>query len=520
MKPTDPNEILTIIKSLKPKKSCSNDNLSAIILKSISECVSEPISIIINKSIESGTVPELMKTAKVIPIHKAKAKDNVSNYRPISILPTISKILEKVIHRRLYSFLQNSNTFYANQYGFRHKHSTSHAITKLISDIIHNMDKKKPTLSVFLDLSKAFDTINHDILLSKLEFYGIRGIALSWFKSYLSNRKQYVSYNGVQSKPLNMNCGVPQGSVLGPLLFIIYTNDLPDCINHATTILFADDTTIYESSADLNYLYSSMKNNLSRLTDWFRGNKLSLNVSKTNYMVFSNLTKNPSELHLQINDQLIEKAGCTKFLGIHIDDKLKWDIHISKIKSRLSSSLYAINKIKHFAPINILTTLYYSMVYPYLNYGITQWGATFKAHINKLNIMQKKIIRAIAGAKYNAHTNGIYHKLGILKLEDIYKLNVGKYMLSYMKDELPSPILNMYILAKNDETYQTRQNANFKIKPQSRRTVLASQSIEHVGPQIWNSIPNNIYTYNNTETLITSSGFASRYKRVLLGGYG
>ena len=150
-------------------------------------------------------------------------------------------------------------------------------------------------------------------------------------------------------------------------------------------------------------------------------------------MLFSNATKYLHELQLHINDQLIEKTECATFLGIHIDDKLKWDVHINKTKSRLSSSLYAINKIKHFAPIKILTTLYYSMVYPYLVYGITQWGSTFRTHINKLNIMQTKITRAIVGAKYNAHTSDIFHHLRILKLEDIHKLHVGKYILSYMK---------------------------------------------------------------------------------------
>ena len=460
-----------------------------------------------------------MKTAKVIPIYKSKARDDFSNYRPISILPTVSKILEKIVHKRLYDFMHKCNIFYPNQYGFRRKHSTLHAVTKLVTDIVQSKDKTDSTVSVFLDLSKAFDTINHDILLSKLEFYGIRGIALNWFKSYLYERKQYVTYNGTQSNTIEMSCGVPQGSVLGPLLFIIYTNDLPDCIENATTILFADDTTIYESASDINYLYRSMNSNLSRLTDWFRGNKLSLNVAKTNYMLFSHHISTDESLELKMADQNIIQTNCSKFLGIHIDDKLKWNIHIDKIKSHISSSLFAINKIKHFAPKRIMKTLYYSMVFPYLIYGITLWGATYKSSVNKLTVMQKKVIRAMVSAKYNAHTDDLFNELGILKLDDVYKLNVGKFIFSYMKKELPLPIMNIYTLVGDIQTHNTRSNTKYRIQPQNRRSVIASQSILHNGPQIWNSIPMHIYV-NPYNVMFAHTSFTSRYKRLLLGGYG
>ena len=184
--------------------------------------------------------------------------------------------------------MQNSKLFFSNQYGFRKNHSTLQAVTKLITDIIESNENRETTMSVFLDLSKAFDTINHKLLLSKLEFYGIRGIALDWFKSYLANRKQYVIYNNKTSDNLDITCGLPQGSVLGPLLFIVYTNDLPDCIEGAEAILFADDTTISQSSDNIEFLYHSMNDNLDRLTDWFKANKLSLNINKTNYMIFPN----------------------------------------------------------------------------------------------------------------------------------------------------------------------------------------------------------------------------------------
>ena len=226
-----------------------------------------------------------MKITKVIPIYKAKEKDNFSNYRPISLLLTsMSKITETMIHKRLAFFLETNKILYENQFGFRKKHTTIDAITKFITDTTQSLDEKESTLAVFLDLSKAFDTIDHNILLNKLEFYGIRGKALDWCKNYLTDRKQYVHYRNKNSSSERIECGVPQGSVLGPLLFIIYTNDLPDSLNGAKSILFADDTTIYISFNNISNLYRDMNIELDNITDWFRANKLSLNVTKTNYM--------------------------------------------------------------------------------------------------------------------------------------------------------------------------------------------------------------------------------------------
>ena len=193
--------------------------------------------------------------AKIIPIYKAKDKKDISNYRPISLLPVVSKILEKVVHKNWYTFLEKNKVVYASQYGFRKNRSTVNAITELVCHITNAIENKQSTLSVFLDLSKAFDTIDHNILLHKLEFYGVRGLALNWFQSYLTDRKQYVLYNNVQSQTLDITCGVPQGSVLGPLLFLIYVNDIANCLTHSKLISFADDTTVFLSSKCINDLY-------------------------------------------------------------------------------------------------------------------------------------------------------------------------------------------------------------------------------------------------------------------------
>jgi hypothetical protein len=257
-------------------------------LKQLDTSVAYPISIITNKSITSATVPEFLKLSKVIPIYKSKSHDEFTNYRPISLLPTLSKILEKVIHKRLYTFLNSANILNDKQFGFRKQHCTTDAVTKLINDIGKYLDIKESVLTIYCDLSRAFDTINHEIVLKKRHYYGIRGHALEWFRSYLAERKHYVNYNGQDSEVESIDIGVPQGSVLGPLLFIIYVNDLPDCLTNSDCKLFADDTTIYGHNPNINHLFNTMTIELQSLMDWFNANKLSLNLTKTYYMLFSN----------------------------------------------------------------------------------------------------------------------------------------------------------------------------------------------------------------------------------------
>ena len=309
--PCSVHEVCSIIKQLPSKRSSGSDNISNILLKELSTCVGQPLSILINTSLTEGTFPDLMKLAEVVPLYKGKARDQETNYRPISLLTTMSKVMEKVVYKGVYDFLMTTGQISDTQYGFRPKHSCDHAVAQMIGTILKNLENKKVTISVMLDLSKAFDTIEHGIMLQKLELYGVRGVCLDWFRSYLENRQMYVkckvtsTQGDVLSDSQTVNYGTPQGSCLGPLIFLIFVNDMQLHLNDVESVQFADDTTILFGHRNLNYLKYCLERELEILSDWFRANKLTLNVDKSVFMVFSRSGKCDIQ-ELRLGDELIK----------------------------------------------------------------------------------------------------------------------------------------------------------------------------------------------------------------------
>ena len=331
-----PEEIEIIIGTLKNGKSSGPYSIPTKLLKILSSDIAIPLSVIVNESFAKGVFPDKLKVAKVITLHK-ESTDNSSNYRPISLLSIFSKVIETLMHKTLYNFLDLCNILYPNQFGFREKHSTNHALISMTETIKSTIDNGRYGCGVFIDLQKAFDTVNHSILLKKLEHYGIRGTALKWFTSYLVDRQQYVSVNGHCSNYLNITCGVPQGSVLGPLLFLIYFNDLPNSTKVLTFDLFADDTNIYFESSDLILLRKTINKHLKRVKKWLDANKLALNLDKTNFVLFHSYQKKVTEpVILKFGRKKIQQENCVKFLGVLLDSALSWKYHLVALAKKLA----------------------------------------------------------------------------------------------------------------------------------------------------------------------------------------
>ena len=305
--------MLDIIKALKNKSTGPSSIL-------IPDLIILPSCKIINTYFTTGKFPDPIKIVKVIPIHKGGSMQDINNFRPISLLSIFDKIIEKLMHIKLYQFLEDNDIIYTNQYGFRKHMSTTHALVQITEKIKSSIEAGKVGVGIFIDFKKAFDTGNHDILLMKLDHYGVRGTANESFRSYLSNRKQYVFFNGHASEQRSISCGVPQGSVLGPLLFLIYINDLPNFSDVLKSFLFADDTNIYYEADNLHDLEFIVNKELKGLHQWLSVNRLAHNISKTNFVIFHPYNLPLSEsINLKINKKAITEKTHIKYLGVLID---------------------------------------------------------------------------------------------------------------------------------------------------------------------------------------------------------
>ena len=438
-------DIEKIINLLPAKTSSGHDGISNKLLKDLNCTISYPLLIIFNQSLETGIFPEKMKMAEIVPLYKSKEEDKVINYRPISLLMTTSKILEKIIYTKLYGFLTQHNLFFDSQYGFRTKRSCEHAIMEMVGHVLQAKNDGKHSMGVFSDLSKAFDTLDHIVLISKLERYGVRGVMLDWFKSYLTGRSLVAKITTMDEVTIkfdqyNITFGTAQGSCLGPLLFVIFCNDIYQLPIFGKLILLADDTTLIESHKNKKFLQYALSHDMTLLMDWFVANKLTLNLAKTLAMEFW-LVKDNNASTIKFMDVEIPIVQVTKFLGVYLDDKLKWEYHANQVYNEIQANKQLSNISKNFLDIQTMVKIYYAHIHSHLRYGLVVWGSMMtKTSKNELKKLQKACICLVNKKKKNAPTNELFIRNRLLKFSEMIDIELLKFGYMLSRRCLPNPI--------------------------------------------------------------------------------
>ena len=494
------DDTIKIIKSLK-RSGNPNIGITSNLIIENKELFAIPLTHLYNLSISQGSFPDILKHATITPIHKSGPKNLIQNYRPISILSVYSKIIESLMKKDLLNYLSSKNILCKEQYGFRKKLNTFDALNQITDKLYTSINKHETAICVCIDFAKAFDTVKHSILLEKLLFYGIRGKIHDWFSSYLSNRSQSTKYKDCTSDPHPIEYGVPQGSVLGPLLFLIFINDLPRIFSDLMTVLFADDASFINSGTDVRALIYQTNKELQKFYIWATVNRLTINFDKTVYLIITNKRLDvipPVYIHFNF----IKQVDKHKVLGVILDKKLSFLQHIQYICKKVAKGISLLHQLKDLVPEYVLLCLYNAQILPHLLYCIPIWGSTYTTHLQPLFILQKRAIRLIAKRPYLDHTQPLFKRLKLLKLYDQIKLEIGTYMYKNRN----SPDFEQCI-----HNYNTRHRDNI-ILPRHDLTKY-EHSIAYAGPKLWNSLKNHI------KGLPSLHSFRRNYKKELLSHY-
>ena len=478
LNPVTYSECQTVIQNLKLTKT-NEDELPVYLFKIISPIIVPVLTKLLNNCFTLGTFPKCLKKGTIIPIHKKGDFSKIENFRPITLLPYLSKILEKLLYTRLYDFLTCTNFFSKQQFGFLKNKSTADAILSFTEYQYEVLNEKEFSVNIFVDFAKAFDTVDHSILLRKLDKYGVRGIPHKLFKSYLSDRSQLVMINSHYSSESKIKIGIPQGSVMGCLLFLIYINDLPAYLNNCHTVLFADDTNLSFRGSSLPSTIAHSNAELQKFYDWTVSNKLTINYEKTFYMIIS--TRNVSYVgNVLINGKVIESTGTHRFLGVIIDKNLKFDAHISEISNKIAKSIGILYKLSNYLPFSTMKALYFSFIHSYLSYANVVWGGTYATHLLPLFRLQKKSIRIINKVGYRHSTQNLFLENRILKLEDIHTHILACYA------------FKNFSIFESDSIgrYLTRNSSN--LIPAFQRLNICQHSIFFKCPHTWNTLPDDL----------------------------
>jgi hypothetical protein len=492
----------------------SNDLLDilTLLIKIAVQQLSIVISDLYNLCILEGTYPDLFKIARIVPVFKKGDKSIVNNYRPISILPVLNKIFEKLTLTRLSTFISANELLSKNQHGFHPGYSTDTAMLDLMRNILPAFSRKLFAICIFLDFSKAFDTVEHS-LLNKLERYGLRSKCLEFFGSYLNNRFMYVNYNGSMSERYPVKLSVPQGSCLGPILYNLYTNDLNYYLDDVAKVVYADDTNLIVVSDDFDDIISAVTDTMVRLHDWCKFNKLCLNADKTKYMIISPLSV-PYEPVIKINGNQLERVTSIKYLGVTFDDKLKFHEQTNSLNNKLSRFCGITYRLAQFYTLDIAKTFYYSFVYPTITYGILIWGGCLveTCRLTRTQAYQNRIITNLFRNFYPTLTlNEILKQIQLITIKDIYNVKCAEFMYKIMILNKFPDLKHFLLSACIENTHETRHSHN--LRPIFPRIDVIRLSFWYRFIIIWNNVPQDVKVARNI------GDFKYRLKTYLIGLY-
>ena len=499
LKSTTSSIVCSLLEKLCKSKATGLDKISARLLRCCPDLLSESLTVIFNCSINTGIFPDEWKCSKVIPLFKHGERGDLNNYRPISIIPVVAKVFERIIFDQIYAFLTDSNLLCNSQSGFRCLHSTVTALLESTNSWAYNIDQGRVNAVVFLDLRKAFDTVDHRILLSKLNAYGFGSAVGSWFKSYLSNRSQKCYVNGHLSNNRTLLCGIPQGTILGPLLFLLYINDLPNCLEHSQARMYADDTNLTFASNNIDDINYHLNLDLANVNKWLIANRLTLNQSKTEFMLVGSrqrLATLRSVPCLEIDSVPIDKVSKAKSLGVCLDENLSWNIQINELTKKIASGIGALKRVRSFVPAATLQLIFNSLVQPYFNYCCTVWDNCNKTFAEKLQKLQNRAARVLTFSSYDTNADVLIDKLGWKKLSSQRQFQKAVMVYKSLNGLAPDYMHSMFVNRDSVNPYSLR-NTEGKLAVPKPRTNYLRNSFSYSGAVLWNSLPIGLRQANN-----------------------
>ena len=489
-------DVMKILIALPCDKATGPDGVPAKVIPSIAHIIASPLTHIINRSFAEGIIPYQWKIARVTPIFKSGDNNTLGNYRPISVISVIGKIMEKIVHNQVQKYLLDNNILSNCQSGFRPKFSTQTALLNVTENWLSAIDNGDLVGVVMIDLKKAFDTVDHAILIQKLKMYGFDDMTVKWFENYLcSQRQQFTCINGIASSVRNVTCGVPQGSLLGPLLFLLYTNDLPDKVRYCKLSLYADDTCLYFSNKDPNIIYDKINYDLKVISSWLNANKLVINAKKCETMIIGTnqrLKKWNSVIddhHVYIDNTPIVKVKACKYLGIFIDENLSWNRQTEYLKSKVVKNLYLLKRIRPFITEQTASLFYKSVIQAHFDYCSVVWGNTNKTNLDKLQILQNRSLRAVLRVNYLFSTNSLYTTLKLDRLHVRRSKHLAQIMYQCVHHTGPPYLNELFTLRQSHYSTRSGDSQLNIVRP---KTDHGKRRFLYQGASLWNNLVRHV----------------------------